>query len=252
MAPGTGEDPASRLRRYHGTKDAELREQLVREHEGLARSLAHRFVSRGEPLDELVQVAMIGLTHAIDGFDPGHGSNFEAYAQVTIAGELKRHFRGTWRLRVPRSLQERYLQVRAAIEVLDQELGRSPTIPEIADYAKVDEDGVVEAIEVGRNYRLTSIDAGTQGGDAPEPIDLGREDRDFQRLEDRDAVAGLVDRLPERERTIIRLRFWDELSQSEIAVRLGMSQMHVSRLLSRSLTRLRAMAEHATATGATV
>lgn len=221
----------------------------MREHGGLARSLAHRFISRGEPLDELTQVAMIGLSHAIEGFDPGHGSSFEAYAQATIAGELKRHFRGTWRMRVPRSLQERYLHVRAAIEVLDQELGRSPTIPEIAEYARVQEDAVVEAIEVGRNYRLTSIDAGGKGDDAPEPIDLGREDRDFQRLEDRDAVAFLVERLPERERTIIRLRFWDELSQSEIASRLGMSQMHVSRLLARSLGRLRTIAEHTVEAG---
>lgn len=246
MAPGIADDPAARLRRFHCTRDPALREQLVREHGGLARSLAHRFASRGEPLDELHQVAMIGLAHAIEGFDPGHGASFEAYAQATIAGELKRHFRGTWRLRVPRSLQERYLQVRAAIEALDQDLGRSPTIPEIAEYAKVDEDAVVEAIEVGRNYRLTSIDAGaTGGGDGPEPIDLGGEDRDFERLEDRDAVASLVERLPERERTIIRLRFWDELSQSEIAARLGVSQMHVSRLLARSLGRLRTMAEHA-------
>lgn len=244
IAPRTGKDPTARLRRYHCTKDAALREDLVREHGGLARSLAHRFVSRGEPLDELVQVAMIGLVHAIEGFDPDHGASFEAYAQATIAGELKRHFRSTWRLRVPRSLQERYLQVRAAIEVLDQDLGRSPTIPEIAEYARVEADAVVEAIEVGRNYRLTSIDAGGRGDDAPEPIDLGGEDRDFQRLEDRDAVASLVLRLPERERAIIRLRFWDELSQSEIATRLGMSQMHVSRLLARSLGRLRTMAEH--------
>jgi RNA polymerase sigma-B factor len=248
MALRMGDDPATRLRRYHLTKDPALREQLVREHGGLARSLAHRFVSRGEPLDELTQVAMIGLAHALEGFDPDHGSSFEAYAQATIAGELKRHFRGTWRLRVPRSLQERYLQVRAAIEVLDQDLGRSPTIPEIADYAGVEEDAVVEAIEVGRNYRLTSIDAGSQGPETPEPIDLGREDHDFQRLEDRDAVASLVERLPERERTIIRLRFWDEMSQSEIAAHLGMSQMHVSRLLARSLSRLRTVVEHAQST----
>src|SRR5688572_8137741 len=163
MTPGRGEDSAARLRRYHQSRDPVLREELVCEHGGLARLLAHRFVSRGEPLDELVQVAMIGLVHAIEGFDPDHGSNFEAYAQATIAGELKRHFRGTWRLRVPRSLQELYLQVRSTIETLDQDLGRSPTIPEIATYAGLSEEAVVEAIEVGRSYRLTSIEAGRFG-----------------------------------------------------------------------------------------
>lgn len=215
----------------------------MRAHAPLAETIARKFASRGEPLDELIQVAMIALAHAIDGYDPEHGATFGAYAQVTIAGELKRHFRGTWRVRVPRSLQELYLRVRGAIEVLDQELGRSPTIPEIARYAGIAEESVVEAIEVGRSYRPASIEA-KRYGEAPHDFpELGGLDRDFVAFEDRDAVAALVERLPERERAIIRLRFWEELSQSEIACRLGVSQMHVSRLLARSLARLRVLAD---------
>jgi RNA polymerase sigma-B factor len=243
MAHVAGEGLDERLRRFSFTRDPRLREELVRAHVPLAETIARKFASRGEPLDELRQVALIALAHAIDGFDPNRGFTFAAYAQVTIAGELKRHFRGTWRLRVPRSLQELYLQVRSAIEALDQDLGRSPTIPEIAQYAGISEEAVVEAIEVGRSYRLTSIEAGRFGEPAHELPELGSEDRDFQALEDRDTVASLVDRLPERERAVIRLRFWDELSQSEIATRLDVSQMHVSRLLARSLARLRALAD---------
>ena len=243
MAHVAGASLDEGLRRFSRSRDCRIREELVRAHAPLAESIARKFASRGEPLDELIQVAMIALAHAIDGYDPDHGSSFAAYAQVTIAGELKRHFRGTWRVRVPRSLQELYLRVRSAIEVLDQELGRSPTIPEIAQYAGLAEESVVEAIEVGRSYRPASIEA-KRFGDAPhEFAELGGEDRDFAAFENRDAVASLVERLPERERAIIHLRFWDELSQSEIATRLGVSQMHVSRLLARSIARLRVLAD---------
>lgn len=243
MAHGAGASLDEALKRFSRTRDPRVREELVRAHAPLAESIARKFACRGEPLDELVQVAMIALAHAIDGYDPEHGSMFAAYAQVTIAGELKRHFRGTWRVRVPRSLQELYLRVRAAIEVLDQELGRSPTIPEIARYAGVAEESVAEAIEVGRSYRPASIEARRFGEAQQDFPELGGEDRDFLAFEDRDTVASLVDRLPERERTIIRLRFWEELSQSEIAARLDVSQMHVSRLLARSLARLRVLAD---------
>ncbi len=243
MAHGAGEGLHERLRRFSFNRDPQLREELVRTHVPLAEMIARKFASRGEPLDELTQVALIALAHAIEGYDPDRGTSFAAYAQVTIAGELKRHFRGTWRLRVPRSLQELYLRVRSAIEALDQDLGRSPTIVEIAAYAGIPEEAVVEAMEVGRSYRLTSIEAGRFGEPAHELPELGGEDRDFQALEDRDTVASLVDRLPERERAVIRLRFWEELSQSEIAARLDVSQMHVSRLLARSMARLRALAD---------
>lgn len=234
---------AEKLHRYSSTRDPRLREELVLDHAPFARAVARRFRGRGEPLDELVQVALIGLSHAIDRFDADRGTTFDAYAQATITGELKRHFRSTWRLRVPRSLQELYLEVRSAIEALDQDLGRSPTIPEIARYAKLTEEAVVEAIELGRSYRLTSIDARLDNDESPDMSELGHEDRGLQHLEDRDTVAALLDSLPEREQTILRLRFWDELSQSEIATRMHVSQMHVSRLLARSLSRLRVMAE---------
>jgi RNA polymerase sigma-B factor len=245
MGPGKAEAAAAKLHQFSETGDRRLREQLVHDHLPLARAIASRFRGRGEPLDELVQVAMIGLAHAIDRYDAGKGFTFDAYAQATMTGELKRHFRTTWRLRVPRSLQELYLQVRSAIEALDQELGRSPTIPEIAGYARITEEAVVEAIEIGRSYRLTSIEARTHDDESPDLAALGHEDGGMQHLEDRDTVEGLLERLPERERTILRLRFWDDLSQSEIAARMHVSQMHVSRLLSRSLARLRVVAEQA-------
>lgn len=238
-------EAAAKLHQYSESRDRRLREELVHDHLPLARAVAGRFRGRGEPLDELVQVAMIGLVHAIDRYDAGKGFAFDAYAQATMTGELKRHFRTTWRLRVPRSLQELYLQVRSSIEALDQELGRSPTIPEIAQYARITEESVVEAIEIGRSYRLTSIEARTHDDESPDLAALGQEDGGMQHLEDRDTVEGLLDRLPERERTILRLRFWDDLSQSEIAARMQVSQMHVSRLLSRSLARLRVVAEQA-------
>ncbi|HEX9969904.1 MAG TPA: sigma factor, partial [Acidimicrobiales bacterium] len=140
MAAGKADAAAAKLHRYSETRDVQLRDELVHAHSGLARAAARRFRGRGEPLDELVQVALIGLVHAIDRYDASKGFGFEAFAQATITGELKRHFRSTWRLRVPRSLQELYLQVRSAIEALDQELGRSPTIPEIAAYARITEE----------------------------------------------------------------------------------------------------------------
>lgn len=222
----------------------------MREHTPLARAIARRFAGRGEPFDELTQVALIALSRAIDRYDAGRGSAFDAYAQATIVGELKRHFRTTWRMRVPRSLQELYLDVRGAVDALDQELGRSPTISEIADYAGITEERVVEAMEVGRNYRLGSIEASRFGDEAFELPELGHEDVGLQSLEDRHTVAFLLERLPERERSILRLRFWDELSQSEIATRMHVSQMHVSRLLSRSLARLRMVAEQSVEAGA--
>ena len=243
---------AERLHRFSTTRDERLREELVREHTPLARAIARRFAGRGEPLDELTQVALIALSRAIDRYDATRGTAFDAYAQATIVGELKRHFRTTWRMRVPRSLQELYLEVRSAVDSLDQELGRSPTIPEIADYANITEEAVVEAMEVGRNYRMGSIEAGRFGDEPFELPELGHEDRGLQFLEDRNTVAFLLERLPERERAILRLRFWDELSQSEIAARMQVSQMHVSRLLSRSLARLRTVVDQSAQAGAPV
>ncbi|HVF74264.1 MAG TPA: sigma-70 family RNA polymerase sigma factor [Acidimicrobiales bacterium] len=250
MAATAPDHAAERLHRYCATRDERLREELVREHTALARAIARRFAGRGEPLDELTQVALIALSRAIERYDPSRGTAFDAYAQATIVGELKRHFRTTWRLRVPRSLQELYLDVRSAVDALDQELGRSPTIPEIAEYAGITEEAVVEAMEVGRNYRLGSLEAGRFGDEAVELPEFGHEDKGLQFLEDRNTVAFLLEGLPERERAILRLRFWEELSQSEIAVHMQVSQMHVSRLLSRSLARLRTVAEQSAQAGA--
>jgi RNA polymerase sigma-B factor len=229
---------------YARTRDTRLRDELVEEFVGLARHLARRFVHRGEPLDELQQVAMVGLFKAIDRFDPDRGMQFSTFAVPTILGELKRHFRDTgWAVRIPRRLQELYLQLNRVVAELTQELGRSPTPAELAARAEVDEEEVLEAMEAGSLYNLTSLDAPTAtDAPAPEPPALTDEFRD---VDERLAVDQLLSSLPERERTIVELRFFAGLTQSEIAERVGLSQMHISRLLTQSLGQLR---EHATTT----
>jgi RNA polymerase sigma-B factor len=182
---------------------------------------------------------MIGLIKAADRFDPDRGVQFATYATATMMGELKRHFRDTrWWVHVPRSVQARYLAVRDAVEQLTQQLGRSPTLDEIAAFARLGSEEVMEAIEAGRSFHPTSLDAGRDELDArPE---LSEIDSGLAAVDDRQSALALVSLLPEREQVIVRLRFFDQLTQTEIASRLGMSQMHVSRLLARSLERLRA------------
>jgi RNA polymerase sigma-B factor len=206
--------------RYAATRDMRLRDELVEVHIGLARHLAGRFTFRGEPLDELEQVALVGIMNA------------------TVVGELKRHFRDRgWAVRVPRRVQELHLEIGRLVGMLSQELGRSPTPSELARRAGVDEERVIEAMEAGGMYQLTSLDApSSSGADASGPDD-------FAALDQRMAIEELLATLPARERTIVELRFFDGLTQSEIAERVGISQMHVSRLLARSLTSLRDAAE---------
>jgi RNA polymerase sigma-B factor len=234
----------ARFVEYARTRDTRLRDELVEEFAGLARHLARRFVHRGEPLDELQQVAMVGLFKAIDRFDPDRGMQFSTFAVPTILGELKRHFRDTgWAVRIPRRLQELYLQLNRVVAELTQELGRSPTPAELAARAEVDEEEVLEAMEAGSLYNLTSLDAPT-AADAPPPEPAALAD-EFRDVDERLAVDRLLSSLPERERTIVELRFFAGLTQSEIAERVGLSQMHISRLLTQSLGQLR---EHATTT----
>ncbi|MGH9225725.1 MAG: SigB/SigF/SigG family RNA polymerase sigma factor [Acidimicrobiales bacterium] len=243
----TATDPDGRdeLRRkfeeYAKTRDKGLRDELVTTHMGLAEYLARRFTNRGEPLDDLLQVASLGLLKAVDRFDPDRGLEFSTYATPTIVGELKRHFRDKgWAVRVPRRVQELHLRLGAVVSTLSQELGRSPTIPEIADAAKVAEEEVVEAIEAGHAYRFTSLDAPAGGEDESALAhQLGVEDQGLIDSEHRVALSPLIARFPPRERTILHLRFFEGMTQSEIATRLGISQMHVSRLLARSLAQLR-------------
>ena len=239
------DDLRRKFREYADTKDPALREELVTAHIGLAEYLARRFTNRGEPLDDLVQVASLGLLKAVDRFDPERGLEFSTYATPTIVGELKRHFRDKgWAVRVPRRVQELHLRLGSVVSVLSQELGRSPTIGEIAQAASVSEEDVLEAIEAGHAYRFTSLDAPSGSDDEGTlATQLGEDDQALIDSEHRVALSPLIARFPPRERTILHLRFFEGLTQSEIAGRLGISQMHVSRLLARSLAQLRASAE---------
>ena len=240
------EDLRRKFAEFAETRSAATRDELIEAHLGLAEYLARRFSNRGEPLDDLVQVASVGLLKAVDRFDPDRGVEFSTYATHTIVGELKRHFRDKgWAVRAPRRMQELYLRLGKIVSTLSQELGRSPTIPELANEAQVSEEEVLEALEAGQAYRFASLDAPSPGDDDGDSMSshLGAEDSGMIDAEHRVALSPLLAQLPQREQTILHLRFFEGMTQSEIASRLGISQMHVSRLLARSLAQLRAAAE---------
>ncbi|HXY90985.1 MAG TPA: SigB/SigF/SigG family RNA polymerase sigma factor [Acidimicrobiia bacterium] len=226
---------------YRRTRDRDLRNELVEAHVRLAEFLARRFAHRGEPLDDLRQVALVGLLKAVERFEPDRGLQFSSFAMPTIVGELKRHFRDRgWAVRVPRRVQELHLELDRTIATLSQELGRPPLPQEIADRAGVREEDVLESMEASSLYRLPSIDAlrnGNDPGSAPAER-LGDVDPEMDAVENRLAVGELLSVLPEREQKIVYLRFFEGLTQSEIAEHVGISQMHVSRLLVRSLATL--------------
>jgi len=226
--------------RYRDTGDPSLRNELVERHRGLAIALANRFNGRGEPLDDLVQVAMIGLLGAVERFDPALGNAFTTFATPTILGELRRHFRDhTWALKVPRPIKDLHLRVRPAAAELRSELGRSPTVPELALHLGCSEERVIEALEVSGAYRADSIHTPAAGGEGLTLEDQLASDGDpLHTFEVVETVRSLIARLPEREQTVLQLRFYDELSQSEIAKRVGLSQMHVSRIVRATLERL--------------
>ena len=226
---------------FADSRDQQLRAELVEAHIGLARHLARRFLNRGETYDDLVQVGSMALVKAVDRFDPAQGVAFATFATRTILGELKRHFRDKgWAVRAPRRIQELYVRLGGSIAQLSQELGRSPTIAELAKDVDASEEDVLEALEAGQGYRATSIEAPVSGGEEESLADrLGEEDSGYASAERRAELSPLLDKLPPRERVILGLRFAEGLTQSEIAARVGISQMHVSRLLSRSLAKLR-------------
>jgi RNA polymerase sigma-B factor len=228
--------------RYALSRDPAIRKQLVEHYDRLALSLVRQFRTRRESFEDLAQVARIGLIHAVDRFDPDRGRPFVGFARVTITGELKRHVRDkTWAMRVPRSLQEHYLAVVRAADDLTARLGRSPRIPEIAAVCDLTEEQVLEAMDLGRRQRPSSLDVPEIEGQrrSPEP---GVPDRGLEHVENRALVARLLERLPERERRILELRFVHGRTQVEIAEEIGMSQMYVSRLLTRVLERMRVIA----------
>jgi RNA polymerase sigma-B factor len=217
------------------------KDELVNTHLSLAEYLARRFANRGEPLEDLVQVASLGLVKAADRFEPSRGVEFSTYATHTIVGELKRHFRDkAWSVRAPRRMQELYLRLGTAVAALSQELGRSPTIPELATELSVSEEEVLEALEAGNAYRSTSLDAPARGQEGEALAgSLGANDPSLEDAERRATLSPLLAKLPPRERLIVYLRFFENQTQSEIAEHLGLSQMHVSRLLTKSVAELR-------------
>ena len=230
------------FRRFVESRDPTMREELVGIHLPLVEYLARRFRNRGEPLEDLIQVGTIGLLKAIDRFDLQREVEFSTYATPTIVGELKRHFRDKgWAVRVPRRLQELNLSLNKVVAELSQEIGRSPTISEIAAKVRLSEEEVLEGLDTSNAYAVISLDATAGGEDAPTVSEhIGSEDESLEALEYRAALGPLIAELPERERRILYLRFFRGMTQSQIAARLGISQMHVSRLLNRTLGVLRA------------
>jgi len=230
------------LLRYHLHGDLAAREELVERFLPLARDLALRYSYTDEPFDDLHQVASLGLIKAIDRFEPGRGTKFTSYAAPTILGELKRHFRDKgWSLHVPRDLQERTLAVSRETEALSKKLGRSPKVREVAEGLGCSPEEVLEAQEAAASYEAASLDAPAtrDDGESASLVDLlGDVDGAFDLVEERQAIASTWEALPDVERRVLELRFVSDMTQREIGEQIGYSQMHVSRLLRRALTRL--------------
>ena len=230
----------------HRTEES-ARDALVRRFMPLARSLARRYERSSEPLDDLVQVAAMGLVKAIDRFEPERGNAFVSFAVPTILGELRRYFRDNcWDVHVPRGAQERALKVEQAQGRLTSDRGRAPTVSELAQYLELDTEQVLDAMQAAQAYGVMSLEApraAANGDEAPTYGDmLGELDERYALVEDGVTIAGALKHLPERERLVLALRFGEDMTQSEIAVRIGVSQMHVSRLLRHALEQLRILA----------
>ena len=220
----------------------QAREDLVRLHLPLVEHLTRRFLNRGEPYDDLVQVGTIGLIKAIDRFDSDRGVEFSTYATPTIVGEIKRHFRDKgWAIRVPRRLQELRAAISSASAELTQEIGRSPTVAEIARKIGVTEEEVIEGLESANAYATLSLDAGDSSEDGTLSMlsSMGEDDEALEHVENRESIKPLLEELDPREKHILTLRFFRGMTQSQIAAEIGVSQMHVSRLLTRTLNHLR-------------
>lgn len=220
-----------------------MRDQIVRQCLPLADHVARRFSNRGEPYEDLVQVARVGLVNAVNRFDVDAGSPFVSFAVPTVMGEVRRHFRDNgWAVKVPRRLKELHLRIGSATAELSQRTGRAPTPSELAAELGVDREEVVEALIAGSSYTTKSIDAGGNDDDGASLTlggMLGDKDPALATIDDREVLRPALAKLPEREREVLRLRFFENLTQSQIAARVGISQMHVSRLLTKSLARLR-------------
>jgi RNA polymerase sigma-B factor len=217
-----------------------VRDQLIETHLPLVEYLARRFTGRGEPLDDLVQVGTLGLIKAVDRFDLERGVEFSTYATPTVVGEIKRHFRDKgWTVRVPRRLQELRANLSSATAELTQEFGRSPTVRELADRLRVSEDEVLDGLESANAYSAVSLDTASSEDMPSFAETLGADDPALDTVDYRESLKPLLDSLPPREKQLLLLRFFRNMTQSQIAAELGISQMHVSRLLSRTLAQLR-------------
>lgn len=219
-----------------------LRDELVRGHLPVAQHIARRFSRRGEPEEDLEQVATLGLINAVDRYDPDRGTDFLSYAVPTITGEVRRHFRDqAWSMRVPRRLKDLNVTLSAAMSQMSQTLGRAPNAPELAEHLGISKEEVLEALEASNAYRSGSLDEMlVDDPDSGKVSDLlGEADAALEQVEYQQTLAPLLEKLPQRERTIIKLRFFGNLTQSQIAEHVGISQMHVSRLLAKTLVQLR-------------
>ena len=243
-APTPGDGLASERelwRRFAADRDPASREELVRRYLPFAKNLALRYRGASESFDDLLQVANLGLVNAIDRFDPARGTPFAAFASPTILGELKRHFRDrVWTVRVPRGLHDRMAEVDKATSELTVALQRSPSVGEIAERLELDPADVLEVLEANHNRRPLSLDR-PLGDEEESPASewIGDEDEGFELVEDKLTLEGVLPQLDERERLILKLRFVDDMTQSQIAEQIGHSQMHVSRILRRTLDRIR-------------
>jgi RNA polymerase sigma-B factor len=232
------------LREYAANRDPAIRERLVELNSDLVHFIARRFANRGEPLEDIEQVGFLGLIQAIERFDPSLENEFSTFATPTIMGEIRRHFRDrSWSIRVPRRLQENYTRAMRAQEQLSQELGRQPSVAEIAARINLEPDEVLAALEVSPAQHTVSLDATRPGRDEEEGSELGerlgQEDEALERVEMKALIEQAMANLTPRERQIMLLRFFDQLPQTEVAKRLGISQMHVSRLQRAALERMR-------------
>jgi RNA polymerase sigma-B factor len=245
--PGQRHEEARLFQRYREGGDLAARDELIRRCLPLARRLAIRYARTSEPLDDLLQVASIGLIKAVDRYDPSRGTAFSSFAVPSILGELKRHFRDHgWAARVPRPVQERVLKVNAAVERLGTQLARAPTAREVAAAIGESVEDVLEAMEAATAHDSVSLDAPFKGSDESATTyadTVGETDARLELVEYRSVVDATFRALPERERRVLAMRFHEDMTQSEIADLIGVSQMHVSRLIRRALTRLRTVAE---------
>jgi RNA polymerase sigma-B factor len=238
---------ADLLRRYHEHGDIDARQALIERHVDFVRRLAQRYARKGEQLDDLTQVGCVGLIKAIDRFDGGFGASLTTYAAPNILGEIKRHFRDRgWSVRVPREIQELNVKLTRVVDELTTKLHRSPRVEELAAATGATTEQVLEALESSSAYSAVSLSEGPDPDDENgSPMEsLGGEDLAFEQSEQRLTLATGIQRLPSRERAILHMRFFEGLTQSEIAERVGISQMHVSRLIRNSLDRMRDELEH--------